>query len=131
MRTTSSIAKCARDTKEYLSDIFTSSVSVLPLGECSTVPGPTPYCILSSWGSGEFTAQVAIINSLRYYLGSILRLSGTIKTRIAIVCDTQIIPRTIVAGITPTYPVMVYTAGVKEYLVGGMAIIAPGDAYDS
>ena len=26
---------------------------------------------------------------------------------------------------------MVYTAGVKEYLVGGMAIIDPGDAYDS
>ena len=138
MRTTSSIAKCARDTKKYSSDIFTSSVSVLPLGECSTVPGPTPYCILSYWGSGELTAQVAIANSLRYYLGTILELSGTIKTRIAIIFDSGINPRKIVSGISPPFPVMVYTAGVAKYLIGGDAImvdgdagIAPVDAYDS
>ena len=131
MRTTSSIAKCARDTKKYSSDIFLSSVSVvsvLPLGECSTVPGPTPYCISSFWGSDELTA---ISNSLRYYLGTILQLSGTIKTRIAIICDSNISPRQIVTGISPPYPVMVYTAGVESYTVNGVASLDPGDDYDS
>ena len=88
-----------------------SSVSVLPRGAASTVKGPRPQCLMTSW-SGPTPDYPKMSLCLRHYLSSLP--PPLLRGHIAVLCSPLISPGRVAALLSSHSPAL-YQAGVDTY----------------